>query len=241
MGWNRKMAKKTNAEIEKLFTPYLHEGEAIRWIGAPKRNGWHLKLETFLMIFLWLTRLIHLMLYSLRWIFLLIWAGSGILLLSYSILHTLYLVFSYPGGKGAVLIIFFHIEFWIGSFLLWIAKGFFKIFTGLNPIGKPSLSKLPYFWESMYFAITNQRTLIFEQGSIHEYSLLLLADAIVAKPKHEASTIYLYDKTNPTGELPEPIFQLRGIVEEDAQTAYEILRQAREEALEDRAREMGIG
>ena len=97
-----------------------------------------------------------------------------------------------------------------------------------------------HIFQLSYFAITNQRIILFEQSIIRDYSLMLTVDAVIGKPKNGASTIYLYNKTNPTGQLPEPLFQLKGIAEEEAQSAYEILRQAREEALENRARAMGI-
>jgi hypothetical protein len=92
----------------------------------------------------------------------------------------------------------------------------------------------------IYYAITNQRILSFAGNKFEDFRLMLIADAVVDKPKNGVSTIKIYNNSNPTGNLPEPIFQLKGIAEEEAQTAYEILRQAREEALEDRAREMGI-
>jgi hypothetical protein len=107
------------------------------------------------------------------------------------------------------------------------------------PRNAPEIKKRQ-FGQRKYYIITNQRSLIFEQGAIHDYSLILMADAVIGKPKGGASSINLYYSTNPTGQLPEPVFQLKGIEEEEAQAAYEILRQAREEALEDRAREMGI-
>jgi hypothetical protein len=34
------MAKKTQAEIEELFNPYLRDGEEFRWVGEPKNNFW---------------------------------------------------------------------------------------------------------------------------------------------------------------------------------------------------------
>jgi hypothetical protein len=229
------MATKTQAAIEELLASYLHEGEEFRWVGEPKRNSWHLKLGSFPMMIAWLIRLLHLVLFSLRWVFALVLGFGGVLLIGYSVLHTLYI---YSASKDAIF--FFHGEFWIGSFLFFVAKGLFNTYRKANNLGKPSLSELPRFWERSYFAVTNQRIVVFEQGTVHDYSLILMADAIVGKPKNGASTIYMYSSTNPTGQLPKSIFELKGIIEEEAQNAYEILRQAREEALEDRAREMGI-
>jgi hypothetical protein len=93
---------------------------------------------------------------------------------------------------------------------------------------------------TVYYAISNQRILSLANYKLQDFRLLLIADAVVDKPKNGLSTIKIYNNSNPTGQLPKPIFELKGIAEDEAQKAYDILRQAREEALEDRAREMGI-
>lgn len=89
-----------------------------------------------------------------------------------------------------------------------------------------------------HYAITNQCVLIYRFGNVTNYSLLLLADAIKHKPKRGRTTISLYDKTSYTGRMPKPIAKLNNLSNSEAEKAYELLKDTREDSFLDRIAEL---
>lgn len=230
---------KTQAEIETFLSALLKNNEEFRWIGEPARNGWRINLNPILnltAIILYLPYIVVvfiilpvLIFFAPLWLFLItrLWLDSPLISKPDSelfMITTITLIVGTCLSKLFTRFVHLKLKFKIPKINLRFAKIMIPMFGGYN-----------------YYAITNQRVIIAERGNIHDYPLMLMEDAVVGKPYRGASTLYIYDKTNPTGHLPDPIFQLEDITEEEAQNAYEILRQAREEALENRAHEMGVG
>lgn len=225
------MGKKREKDVEQLFAPHLQVGEEFRWISEAARNfsnpilNFPVNFVVVIIRIMLLIALLCLLELNVGLIMVLILDLRGI-----SPLPHLWNIFV---GLAAVLSLILSMYI-IKRVENRMKVGMPKIRSHLNKI------LFPMFGSYHYYAITNQRIMISEGSNIHDYSLILMADAVIGKPKNDVSTIHIYNSTNPTGQLPEPAFELKGIAEEEAQAAYEILRQAREEALENRAREMGI-
>lgn len=95
-------------------------------------------------------------------------------------------------------------------------------------------------WEKNQYAITNQRVLLYKNGSFRETSLILMQDAVKKKPKNGTVDINLYDQRSPTGQLPAPIATLNNLSEADAESAYDLLVKARDLSFEERIEDMGL-
>jgi hypothetical protein len=209
------------AKIQELFRDTLLSDEEIYWIGEPLRNYWHFK-GRYLFYILALFSLIPLIIVSI-----------AVLISGFGILQVLLPMLSFE----TVLILSFYI---LALFLSFLSR---RAHEAQKPLETESIlyQKKSYWWKPSYYAITNLRVLIFEQGSIRDYWYHLLDTPILKKPKNRVASIDLYSSTYAAKKKKTPVLDtLRGIAEEEADDAFALLKQAREEALENRAREMGI-
>jgi len=138
----------------------------------------------------------------------------------------------------SVLSIYFLHKFvlYVSAFYTFVTMiyAFFIMFLGIEIL--PRVYRFALRKE--YFAISNQRVLIYSFGKVTAYSLILMADAIKHKPKQGKTTISLYDKTSYTGRMPAPIARLKNLTDKEAEKAYELLKKAREDSFLERIVEL---
>jgi hypothetical protein len=206
------------AKIQELFRDTLLSDEEVYWIGEPLHNYWHFKGRYLFRFFLVLI-LISLVVLAL------IAAAFGFsfvqLLISMMTIHTAILSFY------IALVVINHI-------------GRYREQQAVKASSVHEKPKAFYWWKPSYYAITNLRVLIFEQGSIRDYWYHLLDMPILKKPKNRAASIALYSSSYAAKKKKTPVLDvLRGIPETEADDVFAMLKQAREEALDERARKNG--
>jgi hypothetical protein len=95
-------------------------------------------------------------------------------------------------------------------------------------------------FENVAYIITSQRILIFDNQGLAAYPFALLTDIILSKPKNGLWSISLYTSKFRKPNPHEPRYTLLDIPEEEAQIAYEILREARDYDARVRERNMWL-
>lgn len=216
---------KNPAKIEALFRDTLLSDEEIYWLGAPLHNFWHFKGRYFFYIL-------------------------GIFLMISLIALGIYVfVVGLAVGQWLITVVNYNLMFLLIYFGVFFARLLFQIIQAKegNRLQMPvqaslDVPKSSAWWKPSYYAITNMRVLIFEQGNIRDYWYHLLDMPILKKPKNRAASIQLYSSTYAAKKKKTPVLDtLRGIPENEVDDAFAILKQARAEALEERKQKMGRG
>jgi hypothetical protein len=95
-------------------------------------------------------------------------------------------------------------------------------------------------FQNVSYIITSQRILVFDKDGLAAYPLALLTDIVLDKPQNGLSSISFYTSKTRKPKLPEPKYRLLDIPEEEAQTAYQILQEARDYDARVRERNMWL-
>jgi hypothetical protein len=207
------------AKIQELFRDSILSDEEIYWIGEPLHNYWHFKG---------------------RYIFHIL----GILAFTpFAAAAVLAIVFGVSVVQGLIQMMSIEaplLGFYIGLLLINMTAQYYEQKRSeVNSVHE--MQKANYWWKPSYYAITNMRVLIFEQGSIRDYWYKLLDAPILKKPKNRAASIDLYSSTYAAKKKKTPVLdRLRGISEDEADDVFAILKQAWEEALEEGSRKNGM-
>jgi hypothetical protein len=208
------------AKIQELFRDTLLSDEEIYWIGEPLRNYWHLKGRYLFRFFLVL------------------------ILISLVILALIVAVLGFSFVQWLISMMTIHtaiLSFYIALFVINHIDRY-REQQAAKVSSVHEQQKAFYWWKPSYYVITNLRVLIFEQGSIRDYWYPLLDEPILKKPKNRAASIDLYSSSYAAKKKKTPVLDsLRGVAEEEADDVFAILKQAREEALEERKHKMGVG
>jgi hypothetical protein len=207
------------AKIQELFRDTLLSDEEIYWIGEPLRNHWHLKGRYLFRFFLVL------------------------ILMSLVVLALVAAALGFSFVQWLISIMTIHtaiLSFYIALFVV-NQIGRYREQQAAKASSVHEKQKAVYWWKPSYYAISNLRVLIFEQGSIRDYWYHLLDEPILKKPKNRAASIDLYSSSYAAKTKKTPVLDsLRGIAEAEAADVFGLLKQAREEALEERKHKMGL-
>jgi hypothetical protein len=210
-----------HAKLEELFRDVLLSDEEIYWIGEPLHNYWHFR-GRYLFYLFGLVLFIPMIL-------------LGIYALVIGLSFVQWLIRLMTTEMIAVA------AYWAFLIVLRIVT---RPLRELKHNTEPKVheaQKPIVWWKPSYYAITNLRVLIFEQGSIRDYWYKLLDAPILKKTKRRAASIALYSSTYAAKKKKTPVLDtLRGIPEVEADDVFAILKQAREEALDDVARKHGM-
>jgi hypothetical protein len=215
----RRCVSTNQAKLHELFRDTLLGDEEIYWIGEPLHNYWHFKG---------------------RYLFRILGILAFMPFVSAAVLA---IVFGFTVVQGLIQMMSIEaplLGFYIGLLFINMIGRYYEQ-KHLEARSVPEMQKANYWWKPSYYAITNRRVLIFEQGSIRDYWFHLLDAPILKKPKNRAASIDLYSSTYAAKKKKTPVLDsLRGIPEEEADDAFAILKQAWEEALDERARKNGM-
>jgi hypothetical protein len=210
----RRDMSESDEKIKELFSKTLLSNEEIYWIGSPRYNFWRL---TWRQIFTLFIPAFLFVLVPVLWL-------TGLWLWFYTLL-----------SKNFLLMLILLLILLLASILRQM-----QIEAEANKLTEIPIARGAW-WKPSYYAITNLRVLIFEQGNIRDYWYTLLDSPILKKPKNHAASIELYSSSYVAKKKKTPVLDtLRGIPEDEADEAFAILKQAREEALEERKDKMGV-
>lgn len=204
----------TQAEIQSLFQSTLLSDEEIYWFGEPKHNYWRLRRRDLAFLLLSTVILLPIILVIsvlLMGGYLLLTAGNWIYLIS-------------PVILWGVLMLRFVVS--------WIVR---SQVDDLQELSSSFLDKPSSWWKKTYYLVTSHRVLIFEQGQIRDYWFTILDEPILRKAKNGIASIQLYSSQYAAKEKDFPVLDaIQNLAESEADDVYNILHQAREEALEKR-------
>jgi hypothetical protein len=201
------------AKIQELFRDTLLSDEEIYWIGEPLRNYWHLKGRYLFRFFL------------------------GLILISLVVLAVVAAAFGFSFLQWLISLMTIHtalLSFYVALFVV-SQIGRYREHHATKTSSVRERQKAFYWWKPSYYAITNLRVLIFEQGTTRDYWYPLLDEPILKKPKNRAASIDLYSSSYAAKKKKTPVLdRLRGIDEDEADDVFGLLKQAREAALDER-------
>jgi uncharacterized membrane protein YhaH (DUF805 family) len=209
------------AKIQELFRDTLLSDEEIYWIGEPLHNYWHFRGRYLFYIF-------------------------GLVLLIPVVLLIIYaLVIGISVAQALISLMTTEVlavaAYWTFILVLRIVTRPLREKKQFGETKAHEAHKSVLWWKPSYYAITNLRVLIFEQGSIRDYWYHLLDAPILKKPKNRTASIDLYSSTYAAKKKKTPVLDsLRGIDEDEADDVFALLKQAREEALDERKDKMGL-
>jgi hypothetical protein len=204
--------------IYALFQNKLLVDEEVYWLGEPLHNHWHLKGR-------------HLFYIALGFLLMLtILMGLLVVGLGLSIASALVSTMTLDSLVALAYILF----------LVYVTRLKKATLQHTSLEAHLETKKNFYWWKPSYYAITNHRVLIFEQGIIRDYWYFLLDTPLLKKPKYHAASIHLYSSTYAAKKKKTPVLDtLSGLPEEEAGEIFVILRQMREEAIEERSHKRG--
>jgi hypothetical protein len=238
------MPTKRQREIAELTRIHLREGEQILHYGEAKPSYWQAILFSLEQSTMKLGKRLSGFTYS-------IWAIVIFLLISIAIAEMLGLLALIITIAASIAIVLMNPALWsnwigITIFMLMglmftIALLAFLIHHMLDTIPfRANSTKENETFQNIAYIITSQRILIFDKDGLGEYPFELLTDTVLSKAQNGLSSIFLYTSKSRKPKLPEPNYRLLDIPEEDAQTAYQILQEAREYEARVRDRSMWL-